>query len=141
MRTFSMAGAAVLAAALAASGPCAAAEEEWTEVNDADQLRTLLEGKAMDGNYWVFYFRQDGKMAYLQDDYETVREWRVTEEGALCFNVYGMPDRIIECPEIQRSATDPDRYRIKNKNGVHDFKIAEPPKRAMDLIEAKTAAE
>jgi len=38
----------------------------WTQIEDPDQVRQLISEKTMDGKYWKYYFRSDGKLAYAQ---------------------------------------------------------------------------
>ena len=115
--------------------------QDWEKITNPDELTELLSGKEMDGKYWVFYFRPDGKMAYLQDDFVSVREWTIKNNGELCLNVFSMPDRIIDCLTIAQTGSDPKQYQITGKTGVFIIKFTEPSERLVNAVIEKAGTE
>lgn len=115
--------------------------QEWEKITNPEELRELLSGKEMDGKYWVYYFRPDGKMAYLVYDFMSVREWAIKDNGDLCLNVYSMPDRIIDCFTIDQTSSDPKQHRITGKTGVFIIKFTEPSERLVNAVMEKAGPE
>lgn len=115
--------------------------QEGERITSPDELRELLSGKEMDGEYWVFYFRPDGKMAYLQDDFVSVRERTIKDNGDLCLNVYSMPDRIIDCLTIHRVDNQPGQYQISGKTGLFKITLKEPSDRLVNAVMERAGPE
>ncbi len=111
----------------------AQAEVPWTTISDSAELRQLVSGRALDGKYWKFYFRADGVMAYSRNDFPSVRGWNITPDGRLCFHVYQMPDRVIDCQTVQRTDGEPPQYRFASETSDFPIRFSEPDQ---DLIDA-----
>ncbi len=114
------------------------AEPQWINIEDPDEVRELVAGKAIKG-YVVDYFRADGNMAQLAYDSIAIRKWSINDNGKLCMAVYSLPDRIITCYTFQRTTSDPAQYRFKLNYGVFNFQVLdEPPKRLVDALVERT---
>ena len=119
-------------------------EQGWINVDNPEELRRLISGRKMQaGEYWSYFFRADGKMAYSQDGYDSisVREWTINEKGELCLSVFKQPNRIIDCPTIQRTNTSPFSYRIRGVTGNQSIQFVDPTKDLIDAIEKTVGAE
>ena len=108
--------------------------ETWKNIDDPDQVRQLIVDKTFDGNYWKYYFRSDGKMAYEQDGFVSVREWTVNEAGEVCTNIYGLPEKILGCEKISQIDDKPARYRFEGQTGAHSVQILEPQQALIDAV-------
>jgi hypothetical protein len=42
----------------------AVGETEWVSVTDSQELKKLVSGTTIDGNYFTHFYRKDGNMAY-----------------------------------------------------------------------------
>jgi len=100
--------------------------ESWKKIDDPDEVRQLIVGKALDGKYWKYYFRTDGKMAYEQGGFTSVREWKINSVGAICMNIYSMPDKILGCEIFSRTVGPPTQYRLEHNGGKSKVQIVEP---------------
>ena len=91
----------------------ALAQPKWSNISTPDAVRKVVSGKAIDGKFWIMYFRRDGNMAYyyLPSKAMTIRKWLVRKDGQLCSSVYVKPDRVISCSTILRSSGNPPKYR------------------------------
>ncbi len=107
--------------------------DDWITIDNPDEIRELISGRALDGEYWKFYFRADGVMGYSKNNFPSVRGWSITEDGKLCYSVYSMPDRIIDCDRIQRTQSSPATYRFKSETREFPIRFSAP---AQDLIDA-----
>lgn len=114
---------------------------EWKKITDSNELRELIRDQVFDGKYWVFYFRQDGKMAYLQNNFVSFREWNIKRGGELCMNVYEMPDRIIDCLTVYRSTTEPAKYRIDATTGKNIVDLRTPSKELVDALTERAGSQ
>ncbi len=115
------------------------AEPQWINIEDPDEVRELVAGKAIGDKGWVEYFRADGNMAELAHDSMAIRKWSINDNGKLCTAVYSLPDRIITCYTFQRTTSDPAKYRVQFNEGVGNFKVFdEPPKRLVDALVERT---
>ncbi len=120
-------------------------DAQWEGVDDPEELRKLLAGRAMQppGGGGVTYYRRDGKAAYVSGSTDTVviREWIIKDNGDVCEAVYSRPDRVIHCLKIQRAKNDPGLYRSKGAWDSTQFRFVEPPKRLADAITEKAGVE
>ena len=119
----------------ALSSSAATGSDKWVDIDDPAEIRELITGRGLDGKYWKYYFRADGIMAYSRNDFPSVREWSITDDGRLCYAVYSLPDRIISCDRIQRSRQLPTEYRFTTETGDFPIEFSDP---AQDLIDAVT---
>lgn len=120
----------------------AVGETEWVNVTDPQELKELVSGTAIDGNYFTHFYRTDGNMAYYypQTNSMTVRKWTIEDDGRVCSAVYSKPDRVIDCFTYQRASDDPTKYHIKNATGANsgDFKIFDtPPENLVNALNEK----
>jgi hypothetical protein len=111
--------------------------ESWTKVESPDEIRKLIVGKALDGNYWRFYFRSDGNLAYEQGGFISVREWNIDANGAICMNIYSMPDKRLGCEVLSISDGTPTEYRLEGKTGQHKVQIVDPNQALIDAVVEK----
>ena len=112
-------------------------ELEWTAITDPVELQELVSGKAIDGKYWMHYYRDDGNMAYYypETDAMSVRKWEIDDDGKLCMAVYSKPDRIIDCVIFQQALGEPTRFRTKWSSGVNAFEFFdEPPEKLSNAL-------
>ena len=116
---------ALLPLAISTQAP-AQGDTEWIPIDDAGEVRALIAGKELNGGYWRFYFRADGKMAYEQADFISFREWSIDDDGAISMSIYSMPDKIIDCQSIEGTEDSAPRYRIRAANGNFEIEITEP---------------
>jgi hypothetical protein len=115
--------------------------QEWMAIADPAELRELVSGQALDGRYWKFYFRADGKMAYSKNDFISVREWSITDAGKLCYSVFSLPDRIIECHTVERTAELPATYRFKSETEEFVIEFSAPAKDLIDAVTERAGSE
>lgn len=123
----------VIGLAVAANSIQAQSSETWQLIENPNEISELIKGKALGGKDWIFYFRSDGKVASMQYDSITVREWSITQSGKVCYAVFSMPDKIIRCETIENTNSSPQRYRMVNEYGVFEFEVKNPP---TDLVNA-----
>lgn len=114
--------------------------ESWKTIGEPDQVRNLITDKALNGNYWKFYFRSDGTMAYEQAGFISVREWKINAQGAICMNIYSMPDKDLGCEIISVSDGSTPEYRLEGKTGRHLVQILDPEKALIDAVTKKAGA-
>ena len=100
--------------------------ETWKKVQNPGEIRELIVDKALDGKYWKFYFRSDGRMAYEQGGFISVREWKIDSGGAICMNIYSMPDKSLGCEIFSISDGVPVKYRLEGKTGRHTVEVITP---------------
>lgn len=124
---------ALLFTSLALSSSAVLAQS-WTRIEDPDEVRQLISEKTMDGKYWKYYFRSDGKLAYEQDGFTSFRGWKVNDDGAICMNIYGMPDKLIECQSLHGTDSEPTQYRIEHPRGISAVEITDPHQSLMDAL-------
>ena len=105
-----------LVLSLFATGLLAGETQEWVAVNDPDEMRQLLSGSSLDGTDFTDFYRSDGVMGYHNKNSDTtvVRKWTVQTDGEICMYIYVKPDKLIGCSRLDRSATDPELFRITN---------------------------
>jgi hypothetical protein len=115
-----------------ASAPAYA--EAWKQIDNPKDVRQLIVDKALDGKYWKFYFRSDGRMAYEQGGFTSVREWKISAGGAICMNIYSMPDKTLGCQILYQTDGKPVRYQLKHKNGRSVVQIVEPDQALIDAV-------
>ena len=116
----------------------AQAQEEWKPINDAAELRRIVSGNSFDGEFFWDYYRSDGAMAYYNKQYDSVvvRKWVVGDDAKLCTYIYVKPDKLVECTTFERSAQDPDVYRVLIDRGYSvQMKLSKEPPRAK-LVDA-----
>lgn len=111
-----------------------AQQKSWSPIGDSNEVRQFISDKTLDGKYWKFYFRSDGKMAYEQDGFTSFREWTINADGAICMNIYGMPDKVLECQVLSRTDGKPVQYRLEHPRGSSEFQIAEPDQSMIDAL-------
>ena len=115
------------------------AEPQWINIEDPDEVRELVAGKAIGAIDYVQYFCADGNMAELARGLMVIRKWSINDNGKLCTALYSLPDRIIDCYTFQRTTSDPAQYRFKLNYGVFNFQVSdEPPKRLVDALVERT---
>ena len=130
-----------LCASIALSFSAAYAQQEsWHQIGDPNEVRQFISDKTLDGKYWKFYFRSDGKMAYNQNGFTSFREWTINADGAICMNIYGMPDKVLECQVLWRTDGKPVQYRLEHPRGISEFTIAEPDQSMIDALLQKAGA-
>ena len=106
------------------------AQTKWINISTPDEVRKVVSGKAIDGKYWIMYFRGDGNMAYyyVASKAMTIRKWVVRKDGQLCSAVFVKPDRVISCSTIERALGNPAKYRLKTRGiGASKFTLVDPP--------------
>jgi len=88
--------------------------EEWISIDNGDELLQVLSGKGLDGGEFADYYRSDGAMGYINREYGTivVRKWVVSDDGELCYYIYVMPEKLVDCVRFERSGIDHDLYRM-----------------------------
>ena len=129
----------------AGSVSAALGETQWVNVTDSRELKELVSGKAIDGNYFTHFYRADGNMAYyyLASNSMTVRKWTIEDDGRLCSSVYSKPAHVIDCFTFQRASNDPNKYHIKNQTGANsgDFVIFDtPPENLINAVNEKAGS-
>jgi hypothetical protein len=90
------------------------AEPNWARITTPEELKTLLVGR-----FVVMYIdrtqfhRQDGNMIehFAENDSFMIRRWSFDGEGKLCWRIFSKPDRVIDCTYIEKSDSDPVKYR------------------------------
>ncbi len=112
----------------------AQADPTWTTISDPAELRQLVSGRALDGKYWKFYFRADGIMAYSRNEFPSVRGWNITSDGRLCFHVYQLPDRVIDCQTVQRTDGESPQYRFASETSEFPIQFSEPDQKLIDAV-------
>lgn len=115
--------------------------EQWETINDPEELRELVSGRALDGEYWKFYFRADGIMAYSKNSFPSVRGWSITDDGRLCYSVYSLPNRIIDCHSIQRTGSSPAKYRFTSETEDFPIEFSVPARELMDAVKERAGPE
>ena len=114
-------------------------EPQWINIEDPDELRELVSGKAIGDKSWVAYFRADGIMAFLMQGSISIRRWSIDDNGKLCEAVYSLPDRIINCLTYQRTTSHPVQYRVQTSYDWSKFRVFdEPPKSLVDALVERT---
>ena len=116
----------------------AQAQEEWEPINDPAELRQIVSGNSFDGEFFWDYYRSDGAMAYYNKQYDSVvvRKWVIGDDAKLCTYIYAMPDKLVECTTFERSAQNPDVYRVLIDRGYSvQMKLSKEPPRAR-LVDA-----
>jgi len=108
--------------------------ESWKKIDDPDEVRQLIVDKALDGKYWKYYFRSDGKMAYEQGGFTSIREWKINTDGAICMNIYSMPDKNLGCETFSRTDGTPVQYQLEHKDGKSRVQIVEPDQALIDAV-------
>ncbi len=108
--------------------------ESWTKIEVPDEVRQLIVDKVLDGKYWKFYFRSDGKMAYEQDGFTSFREWKINTDGEICMNIYGMPEKTLGCDSFYQTNEKPVQYRLEHKGGKSIVRIVEPDDTLVDAV-------
>ena len=118
-------------------------EPQWINIEDPDELRELVSGKAIGNKGWVEYFRADGNTAQLDYGSIAIRKWSINDNGKLCTAVYSLPDHTITCITFQRTTSDPAQYRIQFIIGeVRNFRVFdEPPKSLVDALVERTGSD
>ena len=134
-----------VAGIFAGSVSAAVGETQWVSVTDPQELKELVSGKAIDGNYFTHFYRADGNMAYYypRSNAMTVRKWTIEDDGRLCSAVYSKPDRVIDCFTFQRASDDPTKYHIKNETGANsgDFEFFDtPPENLINALNEKAGS-
>ena len=116
------------------------AEATWVTITDPQEVRQLMSGKAIDGKYWMHFYRADGNMAYYYPENKamTVRKWTIEDDGRLCSAIFSMPERVIDCFSFRRSSDDPAKYQMKWSSGVSAFEFFDtPPAILVDALNEK----
>jgi hypothetical protein len=111
--------------------------ETWKQVQSPDKIREIIVDNALDGKYWKFYYRSDGRMAYEQGGFISVREWKIEPDGAICMNIYSMPDKSLGCEILSISDGAPVKYRLEGKTGRHTVEIITPDQALIDAVAEK----
>lgn len=111
--------------------------ESWAKVDNAEEVRQLVADKVLDGKYWKFYLRSDGKMAYEQSGFTSFREWTVNVDGAICMNIYSMPEKSLGCEILSRTTRTPIEYRLEGTTGRTKVQIVEPNQAIIDALSRK----
>lgn len=114
--------------------------ESWNRVDDPSKVRLLISDKTLDGKYWKFHFRSDGKLAYEQHGFTSFREWKINAEGGICMNIYGMPDKVLECQVLLQSDGEPAQYRLEHPRGISAVEITDPDQNLIDALLEKAGA-
>ena len=114
--------------------------ETWVTMNDPVEVRETISEKGLDGKYWSFYFRRDGKMAYEQGGFISIREWSVRDDGLICMSIYDMPDKILGCETLSRNTGTPVRYRLEGQTGQAVVDIIAPDQALVDAVTEKAGA-
>lgn len=107
---------------------------EWRVISDESELRELISGKLLEGTYWTYYFRADGKMGYKQYDFISVREWKISEGGEICMAVFSRPEKIIDCETVEKTNTSPTEYRMTSEIGVFEFSLQNPTDELVNAV-------
>ena len=119
-------------------------EAEWVSIDGPDEVRELLSGKFLEGEYWADYYREDGAMAYINKVYDSVvvRKWVVDDDGKVCTYIYVKPDKLVDCDSrYWRSVQNPELIRIKRESTGHNSQArltTDPDRKLIDAIN-KTA--
>ena len=123
-------------------GSClAGTAQEWVRVESPDEVRSLVTNRTL-----VMYqsrqqyHRSDGNMVeyFAENNSYMVRKWAVNEDGLLCWMIFTIPDRVIDCSEIQRGPDGAMRYKWKNAQGAPPLKVLEAtPADLIDELDAK----
>jgi hypothetical protein len=114
---------------------------EWVTIDNPVEIRELISGRALDGEYWKFYFRADGVMGYTKNNFPSVRGWTITEDGRLCYSVYSMPERIIDCDRIQQTQGSPTSYRFKSETNEFPIEFSAPAQELIDAVTERAGPE
>ncbi len=114
--------------------------ETWTVVGDPAEVHQLVVDRALDGKYWKYYFRSDGRMAYEQDGFISVREWTINDDGTICMNIYSMPDKIVGCETLSRTDETPARYRLEGQTGLSAVEFVAPDQSLIDAALERAGA-
>ena len=114
--------------------------DSWQKMDDPNEISQLISDKMMDGRYWRFYFRSDGKMAYEQGGFTSVREWKINAEGKICMNIYSMPDKVLSCETMSRTDGTPVQYRLEGKTGKSEVQIVDPDQALVEAVVEKAGA-
>ena len=112
-------------------------EQTAEKIDNPDEVRQLIVDKALDGKYWTFYFRSDGKMAYEQGGFTSIREWKINADGAICMNIYSMPDKSLGCETFSRTVGQPTEYWLEGKTGKAKVQIVEPDQAIVEAVSEK----
>ena len=111
----------------------------WLAMDDPDELRLLLSGKALEGTDFTDYYRSDGAMGYYNKNTDTtvVRKWVVRADGDICMYIYFKPDKLVACNRLHRSAEDPNLFRVTIEGRGYSMQgrlIETPPKALVDTV-------
>ena len=109
---------------LAANG-----ESEWINIKNPEKVQKLVNGKTMDGKYWMHYYRGDGNMAYyyVATKAMSVRKWKVESDGKLCVAIFKKPDRVIDCFNVLQAKDDTTKFQLKWSSGINAFQLLDEP--------------
>ena len=123
------------------SAPDARSQTDWSPVSDPNEVRQLVNGRAIDGKYWLHYYREDGNMAFFHVDTDamSVRKWNIKNDGRLCVAVFQKPDRVIDCFTILRKEGAETEYRLKWGSGINAFELLDEPPENMKAAINETA--
>ena len=111
--------------------------ESWNTIDDPEEVRQLIVDMVLDGKYWRFYFRSDGKLAYEQGGFTSFREWKIDANGAICMNIYGMPDKNLGCETFSRTVGAPVEYRLEGNTGKTKVQIVRPDQAIIEALSKK----
>ena len=114
--------------------------ESWITVDDPEEVRQIIGDMALDGKYWKYYFRSDGRMAYEQDGFISVREWTINEDGTICMSIYSMPEKIVGCETLSRNDDTPAQYRLEHEIGLSAVDIITPDQALIDAVLERAGA-
>ena len=148
MKRSSIFPAAGIGALLLIASPASSADDqEWTAIMDMAELTAFVSGRTMlMYKTRTQYYRPDGNMVehFRSNDALLVRQRTLDDKARLCWHIFTIPDRVIDCSEIQRSSADPDRYRYKwiNAQGAPPLELAgKPSKKMIDVLNEKAGLE
>lgn len=104
----------VIAGSLITSATMTSAEPNWTRITAAEELKALLVGRfVVMYTDRIQFHRDDGNMIehFAENDSLMFRRWTFEGDGKLCWRIFSKPDRVIDCTYIEKSDSDPVKYR------------------------------
>ena len=98
-----------------------AVSEQWVDIKDPKELRTLYSNKTFRGTWggvaFVEHFRADGKgiLIYTTDQRQIPCTWEIKGDDQVCVS----SEILTGCWQFQRSKKNPDEYVRKNPSGPY----------------------
>ena len=109
-----------------------AAAEEWVPIKDTNEIRSIVtERTLVMYKTRQQYHRRDGNMVeyFPENESYTIRKWDIRDDGVVCWMIFTLPDRVIDCAAIQRGPGGALRYKWENAQGAPPLEFMEttPP--------------